>query len=221
MARATAGAITAFCGPGDSSPCASRDHIPPLVRRAGALDRDEMRSPNNDGIDQALLVWMTLIAVTVALLLYTSAAIPAFVWCAAQGQIAAVVASGSPRRAAIARSAARSSTARRGTHARHTRGPAHQLVTIRVLRIRRYRGDDRAKAPAHPARIAAHRRRVLNGNSRGKWRWQYSRKPSITAFSAPPTSPRSCRQGPRTRRARRARRPPAAAGRSRCSRRGD
>jgi hypothetical protein len=59
-----------------------------LVRRAGALDRDEMRSPNNDGIDQALLVWMTLIAVTVALLLYTSAAIPAFVWCAARGQIA-------------------------------------------------------------------------------------------------------------------------------------
>ena len=87
MAGAAAGTITASRRPGGSSPCASRDHIPPLVRRAGAIDRDEMRSTNNDGIDQALLVWMTLIAVTAALLLYASAAIPAFLWCAAQGQI--------------------------------------------------------------------------------------------------------------------------------------
>lgn len=88
MAGAAAGAITTFCGPGGSSPCASRDHIPPLVRRAGALERDEMRPPNNDGIDQTLLVWITLIAVTIALFLYVAAAIPAFLWCAARGQIA-------------------------------------------------------------------------------------------------------------------------------------
>ena len=47
-----------------------------------------MRSPNNDGIDQTLLVWMTLVVVSVALLLYAAAAIPTFLWCAAQGQIA-------------------------------------------------------------------------------------------------------------------------------------
>lgn len=89
MAGAAAGA-TASCLPGGSNPGAAGDHIPPLVRRAGPLDRDEMRALNHDGIDQTLLIWVTLVAVTVAVVLYASAALPAFLWCAAQGQIAAL-----------------------------------------------------------------------------------------------------------------------------------
>jgi len=42
----------------------------------------------SDGVDQTLLIWMTLVIVTAGFLLYLAAEIPALLWSAPQGRIA-------------------------------------------------------------------------------------------------------------------------------------